>query len=52
MTTKSDHTRQHDPLGYAETDHRYEKAGTYLVKVERTDRYGQTATGRLVVRVD
>jgi murein DD-endopeptidase MepM/ murein hydrolase activator NlpD len=52
VTTKSDHTRQHDPLGYAETDHRYEKEGTYLVKVERTDQYGQTATGRLVVRVE
>ncbi len=52
VTVKSDNARQHDPLGYAETDHRYEKPGTYLVKVERTDRYGQTATGRLVVRVE
>ncbi len=52
VTVKSDNARQHDPLGYAETDHRYEKPGTYLVKVERTDRYGQTATGRLVVQVE
>lgn len=52
VTVRSDATRQHDPLGYAETLHRYEAPGTYLVKVERTDRRGQTATGRLVVRVE
>jgi murein DD-endopeptidase MepM/ murein hydrolase activator NlpD len=53
VTVQSDgNVRSHDPLGYAETDHRYEKAGTYLVKVQRTDRHGQSATARLVVRVD
>ena len=44
--------RPHNPLGYAETDHRYESPGTYLVKVQRTDEHGQTATARLVVRVE
>jgi hypothetical protein len=53
VTVQSDgNVRAHDPLGYAETDHRYEKAGTYLVKVQRTDGHGQTATARLVVRVE
>ena len=40
------------PVGYAETDHRYEEPGTYLVTVQRSDRHGQTATGRLIVRVE
>lgn len=53
VTVKSDgNVRSHNPLGYAETDHRYRKPGTYLVKVSRTDQYGQTATARLVVRVE
>jgi murein DD-endopeptidase MepM/ murein hydrolase activator NlpD len=37
--------------GYAVTTHRFERAGVYLVKVERSDKAGQTAVGRLVVRV-
>jgi murein DD-endopeptidase MepM/ murein hydrolase activator NlpD len=53
VTVRSDgNVRPHDPLGYAETDHRYEEPGTYLVKVQRTDGHGQTATARLVVRVE
>jgi murein DD-endopeptidase MepM/ murein hydrolase activator NlpD len=53
VTVRSDgNVRPHAPLGYAETDHRYEMPGTYLVKVQRTDGYGQTATARLVVRVE
>jgi hypothetical protein len=53
VTVRSDgNVRAHDPLGYAETDHRYEEPGTYIVKVHRTDEYGQTATARLVVRVE
>jgi hypothetical protein len=53
VTVRSDGSvRPHDPLGYAETDHRYEEPGTYLVKVQRTDGHGQTATARLVVRVE
>jgi hypothetical protein len=53
VTVRSDgNARPHNPLGYAETDHRYEKPGTYLVRVQRTDEHGQTATARLVVRVE
>src|SRR5262249_17501713 len=36
--------------GYARTVHRYEKAGHYLVRVERTDRRGFTAVGPLPAR--
>jgi murein DD-endopeptidase MepM/ murein hydrolase activator NlpD/cephalosporin-C deacetylase-like acetyl esterase len=38
--------------GYAITKHRYQKPGRYLVKVERTDRHGATATARLRVIVE
>jgi hypothetical protein len=37
--------------GYARTVHRYEKPGHYLVRVERTNGRGETATARLHVRV-
>ena len=37
--------------GYAVTTHRYQRPGHYLVSVRRTNRRGQTATGRLHVRV-
>ena len=40
-----------DPDGYAVTRHRFEKPGHYLVRVERTDRYGYKAVGRLDVRI-
>ena len=43
---------QHARDGYAVTVHRYAKPGQYLVRVERTDRRGATATARLVVVVE
>lgn len=38
--------------GYAITEHRFAKPGTYLVKVERTNKYGFTAMARLKVVVE
>jgi cephalosporin-C deacetylase-like acetyl esterase len=43
---------QHAKDGYAVTEHRYAKPGVYLVRVERTDRHGATATARLAVTVE
>jgi murein DD-endopeptidase MepM/ murein hydrolase activator NlpD/cephalosporin-C deacetylase-like acetyl esterase len=43
---------QHAKDGYAVTEHRYAKPGLYLVRVERTDRRGATATARLAVSVE
>jgi len=40
------------PDGYAETVHRYEKPGHYLVSVERTGHTGATAVTCLQVRVE
>jgi predicted dehydrogenase len=40
-----------DPEGYVRTVHRYEKPGHYLVRVERTNHLGYTATARLHVEV-
>jgi murein DD-endopeptidase MepM/ murein hydrolase activator NlpD len=37
--------------GYAVTTHRYQKAGHYIVRVERTNDRGETATAHLQVRV-
>jgi murein DD-endopeptidase MepM/ murein hydrolase activator NlpD len=37
--------------GYARTVHRFDKAGHYVVRVERTNRHGYTAVGHLQVRV-
>jgi hypothetical protein len=37
--------------GYAVTTHRYRKAGTYIARVERTNRRGETAVAHLCVRV-
>jgi murein DD-endopeptidase MepM/ murein hydrolase activator NlpD len=37
--------------GYPRTVHRFEKAGHYLVRVERTDRHGFSAVAHLQVRV-
>lgn len=37
--------------GYAVTTHRYEKAGHYIVRVERGNDRGETAIGHLQVRV-
>ena len=43
---------RHARDGYAVTTHRFEKPGHYLVRVERTDRRGSTATARLHVVVE
>lgn len=37
--------------GYARTVHHFEKAGHYIVRVERTNRHGYAAIGHLQVRV-
>ncbi len=42
----------HAKDGYAVATHRFEKPGHYLVRVERTDRHGATATARLHVVVE
>ena len=38
--------------GYAVTEHRFEKASTYIVGVERTNNRGESAIGRLAVHVE
>ena len=43
---------QHARDGYAVTTHRFREPGHYLVRVERTDRRGATATARLHVVVE
>jgi len=43
--------KEHDADGYAQTIHRFEKAGHFLVSVEGTGLDGMKATGRLVVRI-
>jgi len=40
------------PDGYAVTTHSFPKPGDYIVRVERTDAFGVTATGNLHVHVD
>ena len=42
---------QHAKDGYAVVKHRFEKPGHYLVRTQRTDRLGQTATGHVHVEV-
>jgi murein DD-endopeptidase MepM/ murein hydrolase activator NlpD len=42
----------HAKDGYAITTHAYEKPGFYLVRVERTNRHGLTAVGRMKVVVE
>jgi murein DD-endopeptidase MepM/ murein hydrolase activator NlpD len=42
----------HAKDGYAVTTHRFREPGHYLVRVERTDRLGATATARLHVIVE
>jgi hypothetical protein len=37
--------------GYARTVHRFERPGHYLIRVERTNRRGETAVAHLHVRV-
>ncbi len=43
---------QHNPAGYAVTQHRYGKAGDYVVTVRRSDEHGYEAVGHLHVRVN
>jgi len=43
---------QHNPAGYAITQHRYEQAGDYIVTVRRSDEHGYEAVGHLHVRID
>jgi hypothetical protein len=43
--------RPHDSNGYAETVHRFAKAGHYLVRVDGTGHGGLKATAHLQVRV-
>jgi murein DD-endopeptidase MepM/ murein hydrolase activator NlpD len=53
VTVHSDgNVNQHAPDGYAVTVHRFSRPGDYLVRVERANRRGWTATARLHVRVD
>ena len=51
VTVRSDNRVKHDPHGYAVAVHRYQKAGNYLVSVERQNDLGSVATARLSVRV-
>lgn len=52
VTVKSDGNKDmHAAMGYAETIHKYEKPGLYLVSVEHTSAGGVKATARLLVRV-
>jgi murein DD-endopeptidase MepM/ murein hydrolase activator NlpD len=51
-TTRSDgNVRALAPDGYAMTTHRYERAGRYLVRVERTDALGRPTIGYVQVVV-
>ncbi len=41
----------HAKDGYGVTEHRYAKPGSYVVRVERSNQRGETATGHLIVEV-
>jgi hypothetical protein len=52
VTVKSDgNARPLAPDGYAVTTHRFDKAGLYLVRVERANLEGVRAVGHLKVRI-
>jgi hypothetical protein len=52
VTVKSDANADHyAPTGYAETHHKYDKPGIYLVSVEHHSADGILAVARLLVRV-
>jgi murein DD-endopeptidase MepM/ murein hydrolase activator NlpD len=52
-TTKSDgNVDEHAKNGFAVTKHAFAKPGEYIVRVERTNRLGQTAIAHLWVHVD
>ncbi len=53
VTVRSDgNVNQHAKDGYAVTEHRYTKPGTYSVRVERSNQRGEKATGRVTVQVE
>jgi hypothetical protein len=53
VTVKSDgNANIHDPNGFAVTEHRFAKPGDYIVRVQRANARGFTATAHLWVRVD
>lgn len=53
VQVKSDgNAEPHAPDGYAETVHRFEKPGIYLVSATRVDKQGITVTSRLAVHVE
>jgi len=53
LTTQSDgNAVSHAKDGYVVVKHRYARPGYFLVAVQRTDRHGVTATGRVCVHVD
>jgi len=43
---------EHDPRGYAITEHVFRSPGDYLVRVDRTNRRGETATAHLWVKIE
>src|SRR5262249_10120531 len=52
MKVRSDgNAKPHAPDGYAETVHRFEKPGQYLVRVEQNAKNGTKVTARLHVTV-
>ncbi len=52
-TTKSDgNVDEHAKNGFAITKHAFAKPGDYIVRVERTNRLGQTAIAHLWIHVD
>lgn len=52
VTVKSDgNANVHDPSGFAVTEHRFVKAGHYVVRVSRTNAQGFTATAHVWVHV-
>jgi hypothetical protein len=53
VTVKSDgNVEQHAKDGYAVTEHRFAKAGHYIVRVERTNEYGHRAIAHLHVPIE
>jgi murein DD-endopeptidase MepM/ murein hydrolase activator NlpD len=52
VTVKSDGTREHDPNGFAVTEHRFQKPGDFIVSVSRANAAGIRAWAKLWVHVD
>jgi murein DD-endopeptidase MepM/ murein hydrolase activator NlpD len=52
VTVRSDgNVKVHDPRGYAETTHRYEKRGHYIATVKRSSKHGHEAVTHLHIHV-